>query len=145
MATQGSRKLDKASYQKINRALEEFDWDLKRSPKELGDWEKNENAEVSQKVYDNLGKVQNACNKAYGEARKIYSSISRLPRHDVLAVPIAEKLKEDFEASRLLVQHCIPHWGPTSRRGPGSRLEPRTGAWNPAWNSGRRARSRVLH
>ena len=35
VATQGSRKLDKASYQKINRALEEFDWDLKLSPKVL--------------------------------------------------------------------------------------------------------------
>ena len=99
VATEGRRKLDKASYQKINRALEEISWDLKLSPKELGDWEKNENAEVSQKVHDNLGKVQKACDVAYREAREIYSSRSRLPRHDVLAVPIAEKLKGDFEAT----------------------------------------------
>ena len=99
VATEGSRKLDKASYQKINRALEEINWDLKLSPKELGDWEKNEDAEVPQKVIDNLHKVQKACDKAHREAREIYSSLSRLPHNVVLAVPMAEKLKADFEAT----------------------------------------------
>ena len=53
---------------------------------------------MPKKVTDNLGKVYKACDEAHREARQIYRQVSDLSSTDTLAVPIAAKLKEDFEA-----------------------------------------------
>ena len=149
LVSEGTRKLDVEEYKRLNGALEQYNWNLQLTPKELKNWQEDEAAEVPKKVIDNLGKVQKACDKAYRDAREHYRQLTERTQHDVLAGPMAKKLKDDFEATPtyylFLVWGCIPHWGPTSRRGPCSRLESRTKAWDPAWNSRRSARSRVLH
>ena len=68
VATKGSRKLEVASYHTINRALQERKWDLQLTPKELKNWEKDENTPPPQKVFGNLEKVRKACEKGYDEA-----------------------------------------------------------------------------
>ena len=108
VSTQGTRKLDVENYNRINLALEKWQWNLQLTPKELQAWE-GEAAEMPKKVIDNLGKVYKACDKAYREARQAYRQVSDLPSTDALAVTMADKLKEDFEATPILVQHCIPH------------------------------------
>ena len=70
---------------------------MQLTPKELEAWEGGA-AEMPKKVTDNLGKVYKACDKEYKEARLIYRQVADLSSTDTLAVPIAAKLKEDFEA-----------------------------------------------
>ena len=110
VATKGSRKLEVSSYHTINRALQERKWDLQLTPKELKNWEKDENTPPPQKVFSNLEKVRQACQKGYDEARGIYREIKNLPPDDILAAPIAAKLKQDFEAtpSDLILYGCDP-------------------------------------
>ena len=98
MSTEGIRKLDVATYKRINGALEKWDWNLKLTPKELQDWE-GEASIVPQKVFENLAKVQKACDKEYRDARDLYRQISGRSATDTLAGPMAEKLKQDFEAT----------------------------------------------
>ena len=97
VTTQGTRKLDVENYKRINLALEKWEWNLELKPKELQDWE-GEAAIMPKKVTENLGKVQKACDKAYKESRLVYRQVADLSSTDTLAVPIAAKLKEDFEA-----------------------------------------------
>ena len=97
VSTQGTRKLDVENYKRINGALEKWQWNLQLTPKELQAWE-GEAAEMPKKVTENLGKVQKACDKAYKDSRVVYRQVADLSSTDTLAVPIAAKLKEDFEA-----------------------------------------------
>ena len=53
VATEGSRQLELATYHTINRALQEREWDLHLTPKELKDWEKDENAPPQQQIFGN--------------------------------------------------------------------------------------------
>ena len=98
VSTEGIRKLDVATYKRINGALEKWDWNLKLTPKELQDWE-GEASIVPKKVFENLAKVQKACDKEYRDARDLYRQISGRSATDTLAGPMAEKLKQDFEAT----------------------------------------------
>ena len=97
VSSQGTRKLDVENYKRINLALEKWEWNLELKPKELQDWE-GEAQIMPKKVIDNLGKVQKACDKAYKDSRLVYRQVADLSSTDTLAVPIAAKLKEDFEA-----------------------------------------------
>ena len=99
VSTQGRRKLDLATYHTINRALQERKLDLQLRPKELKDWANDENRPPPQKVFDKFEKVRKACQKAYNDARETYREVKNLPPHDILAAPIAAKLKQDFEAT----------------------------------------------
>ena len=98
VTTQGTRKLDVENYKRINLALEKWEWNLQLKPKELQDWE-GEASIVPKKVFENLAKVQKACDKEYRDARDLYRQISGRSATDTLAGPMAEKLKQDFEAT----------------------------------------------
>ena len=97
VTTQVTRKLDVENYKRINLALEKWEWNLQITPKELQAWE-GEAAAIPKNVTGNLGKVYKACDTGYKEARLIYRQVADLSSTDTLAVPIAAKLKEDFEA-----------------------------------------------
>ena len=99
LSTEGTRKLDVDSYRRLNGALEQYNWNLQLTPKELKNWQDDVNSEVPKKVIDNLGKVQKACDKEYRDARDLYRQISGRSATDTLARPMAEKLKQDFEAT----------------------------------------------
>ena len=81
----------------VEPGTEKWEWNLELKPKELQDWE-GEAAIMPKKVTENLGKVHKACDKAYKDSRLVYRQVSDLSSTDTLAVPIAAKLKEDFEA-----------------------------------------------
>ena len=97
VSSQGTRKLGDENYKRIDLALEKPDFNLQLTQKQIQAWER-EAAAAPKKVTDNLGKVYKACDKAYKDSRLVYRQVADLSSTDTLAVPMAAKLKEDFEA-----------------------------------------------
>jgi len=98
VSTEGSRRLEKKDYLAINEHLSQYQWNIELTKKEEKEWQ-GEHPKVPEKVIENLGKVQKACDRAHKEAKDLYRMLSDRGDMDNTAKAIAADLRNDFEAT----------------------------------------------